>query len=140
MSVPENIWRFPTRKAIDSLAKRFDLPNTPDMQDWEWEVSDADRIDEFLSAYESGDLDEDEKFTLMETIIQSFEELETSLSKEPRWNNVLQLIEDNINLHIYTVWYWSDLENDNKDDQWRVTPFIKTILMRHKHKFAQQSN
>ena len=138
MSIPEHIWRFPTRKAIDSLAKRFNFPNTPEMQDWEWEVADADRIDEFISVYESGQLDDDEKFILMETIIQSFEELNSPLATEPRWGKILKLIEKNIQLHIYSVWYWSDLENDNKDEQWRVNPFIKSILMKYKDRFAQQ--
>ena len=136
MSIPEHLWRFPTRKAIDSLAKRFKLPNTIEMQDWEWEVADSDRIDEFISAYESGQLDDDEKFTLMEIIIQSFEELESSLSIEPRWWKILNIIENNIELHIYSVWYWSDLENDNEDDQWKVNPFIRSILIKYKDKFA----
>ena len=140
MSVPEHLWRFPTRKAIDSLAERFNLPNTPEMQDWEWEVADSERIDEFVIAYESGELDDDEKFTLMETIIQSFEELEASLSTEPRWNKVLNLIVNNIELHIYSVWYWSDLENENEDDQWRVTPYLRSILLKYKDKFAQQGH
>ena len=100
------------------------------MQDWEWEVADSDRIDEFISAYESGQLDDDEKFTLMEIIIQSFEEFESSLSIEPRWKKILNIIENNIELHIYSVWYWSDLENDNEDDQWKVNPFIRSILTR----------
>jgi hypothetical protein len=78
MSVPDHLRRYPTRKAIDSLAARFDLPYTPFMQDWEWEVADSDRIDEFVAGYHSGELNEDERFTLMETIIQSFEDL-------PRW-------------------------------------------------------
>jgi len=136
MSVPEHLWRFPTQKTIESLAKRFNLPNTPDMQDWEWEVADSDRIDEFISAYESGELNKDEKFTLMETIIQSFEELEIPLLREPRWKKVLNLLEDNIELHIYSIWYWSDLEFDNKDEQYRVSPFIRPILMKYKDKFT----
>ncbi|MCP5384447.1 MAG: hypothetical protein H6913_07510 [Altererythrobacter sp.] len=45
------------------------------MQDWEFEVADANRIDEFLSAYQSQELTDDERFTLMEMIIQSFEDL-----------------------------------------------------------------
>jgi hypothetical protein len=106
------------------------------MQDWEYEVADANRIDEFISVYESGELDDDEKFSLMETIIQSFEDLEISLSDEPRWQRVLNIIENNIELHRYTVWYWSMLENSNKFEQWRVTPFIESILIKHKEKFS----
>ncbi|MGD8883508.1 MAG: hypothetical protein PVI82_16535 [Desulfobacterales bacterium] len=136
MSVPEHLWRFPTTEARVSLAKRFGLPYSDQMQDWEYEVADANRIDEFISVYESGELDDDEKFSLMETIIQSFEDLEISLSDEPRWQRVLNLIENNIELHRYTVWYWSMLENSNKFEQWRVTPFIESILIKHKEKFS----
>jgi hypothetical protein len=70
--IPEHLWRSPTRAAINALALRFDLPNTQGMQDWEHEVADADRIHEFIAAYQSGQLDDDERFTLMELIIQSF--------------------------------------------------------------------
>jgi hypothetical protein len=140
MSVPEHIWRFPTRKAIDSLAERFNLPNTPEMQDWEWEVADPKRITEFVAAYESGELDDDEKFTLMETIIQSFADMEAPLSANEDWTHVLKIIENNINLHIYSVWYWSDLENANEDDQWCVTPSLRTILFKYKDNYAQQGH
>jgi hypothetical protein len=52
------------------------LESCPHMQDWEWEVADSERINEFPSAYESGELSDDERFTLMETILQSFEDLQ----------------------------------------------------------------
>lgn len=75
MTVPEHLWRFPTREAIASLAIRFDVPNEPHMQDWEWEVADPARIDEYLNAYHVGELTDDERFTLMETLIQAFDDL-----------------------------------------------------------------
>ncbi|BBB62899.1 hypothetical protein UNDKW_4626 [Undibacterium sp. KW1] len=65
----DHLYRFPTRAAIDALAIRFNLPNTKNMQDWEYEVADANRIDEFLVAYDSGELREDEKFTLMAMLV-----------------------------------------------------------------------
>lgn len=140
MSIPEHIWRFLTRRAIDSLAARFNFPNTPEMQDWEWEVADPKRIPEFVSVYESGELDDDEKFTLMETIIQSFADLEIPLSDNEYWKHVLEIIEKNIDLHIYSVWYWSDLETEteNEDEQWHVTPDLRSILFKYKGNYAQQ--
>jgi hypothetical protein len=77
MTVPEHLWRFPTEQAIASLAARFDLPNESYMQDWEWEVADPERIDEYITVYNSGELNDDERFTLMETIVQL-------TSQEPR--------------------------------------------------------
>lgn len=131
MDIPEYLWRFPTRAAIDSLAHRFDLPNTPDMQDWEYEVADPERINEFLDAYESGVLSDDERFTLMETIIQSFEEFKHSPTSHPKWARVLEILDTHIDLHIYTICYWSDLDCNNLDNSWRVTPYIRSILEKH---------
>ncbi len=129
--------RYPTRAAIDKLAARFGLPNEPRMQDWEWEVADAGRIDEFLTGYCSGELSEDECFTLMETLIESFEDLcsaGTTLESDPRWARLLALLDDQIALHIKTVWYWS-VEDSSLEDAWRVTPFMRTLLAKHRTRF-----
>jgi len=139
VSVPEHLWRFPTRKAIDSLAVRFGFPNTPQMQDWEWEVADPTRIGEFLSVYMSGELDDDERFTIMETLLQSFEESRFDLSSDPRWKTVLSELERHIDLHAYSVWYWSCLEDNEAEDWFRVTPHLREILNRHRTRLEAQS-
>ena len=77
-------------------------------------------------------LNDDERFTLMETIIQAFEDLPDSLDADCRWTEVLQLLDSNIDLHAYSVWYWSDLEDELGDESWRVTPFLRKIVQRHK--------
>jgi hypothetical protein len=110
------------------------------MQDWEWEVADAGRIDEFLAAYTSGELGEDERFTLMETILQSFEESELDLSSDARWNEVLTLLEAHIDLHAYSVWYWSCLESDDSQNWFRSTPYVRQILARHRLRLEVPSN
>jgi len=130
--IPKHLWRNPTRAAIDALALRFDLPNTPDMQDWEWEIADAGRIDAFMAAYQSGELDEDERFTLMETIIQSFEDLGDALPSDGRWPRVLDLLDANIRLHASTVWYWAVSDATSAEEQWSVTPSVRGILDKHR--------
>jgi hypothetical protein len=135
MSAPEHLWRFPTAAAIASLAKRFDLPNTPGMQDWEYEVADSARIDEFMAAYQRGELNDDERFTLMETILESFEQLPQPTGSDPRWHAALELLDTNIRLQICTVWYWSDVENENGEDSWKVAPFLRTLLAMHRPTF-----
>ena len=125
--------RHPTRAAIDGLAARFGLRNEQNMQNWEYEVSDPDRIEEFLGAYESGELTEDERFVLMETILQSFDESEYSLTGHPLWPRILTRIEENIAVHIHTVWYWADPGN-KLEDSWRVAPAMRALLKRHHHR------
>jgi len=130
--LPEHLWRHPTRAAIDALATRFGLPNGPNMQDWEWEVADSKRLDDFIGAYESGELNDDERFTLMETIIQSFEELGPLHEYDPRWQRILEILDQNIELHICTVWYWSRLDGETPDEQFLVTPSIRRVLANHR--------
>ncbi len=72
----------PKAHAINALAKRFDLPNEPSMQDWEYEVADAQRINEFLIAYTEKTTSEDEKFVLMEMLIESFSDSNRELTTD----------------------------------------------------------
>ena len=132
MSVPEHLWRFPTREAIESLSARFNLRNTPDMQDWEWEVADPARIDEFLAAYLGVDLSADERFTIMETILQSFEDSAVDLASDSRWETVLIQLESRLDLHAHSVWYRSCLDIEASRDCFRVTPYLREILHRHR--------
>lgn len=131
MTVPESLWRFPTLIAIKSLAKRLSVPFEPWMQDWEWDIADSARIDEYVSLYNSGDLSDDERFTLMETIIQAFEDLPLSLDVDVRWAETLAILDTNIDLHAYSVWYWSDLEDELGDEGWRVSPYLRRLVERH---------
>jgi hypothetical protein len=137
MSVPKHLWRFPTAAAIRTLAQRFGLRNDPGMQDWEWQVSDATRLDEFLRAYEEADLSDDERFVLMEIILQSFEDLGHTIVVDPRWHRTLELIDQNIDLHAHSVWYWSALESEDADDQWVVTPFLRRIVGKHRDRLER---
>ncbi len=139
MSVPAHLWRCPTGEAVHSLAARFGLPISPDMQDWEWEVADPDRIDEFLTAYSSGELTEDERFTIMETILQSFEESSRNLESDAGFRYVLSELERHINLHASTVWYWSRVDTHDPEGWFRITPHLREILARHRARLEQAS-
>lgn len=67
-----NYPKYVTREAIESLVNKLSLPKPgPFTQDWEYEVSDETRINEFLSSYENLSLNEEERFALMIVIIGS---------------------------------------------------------------------
>ena len=135
IDLPERLQRYPTRAAIDSLAARLGLRNEPNMQDWEWEVADPARLDEFISTYRDPELSEDERFTLMETIIQSCEDLGDGLSDDGRWGEVRALLEEHIDLHICSVWYWASLETDLVD-AWQVSPFMRGLVAKYRRRFV----
>jgi hypothetical protein len=133
--LPAHLQRHPTRAAVDRLAVRLGLPNEPGMQDWEWEVADAERLDEFFALYGDPELSEDDRFTLMETIIQSCENLGDALDEDRRWAEVRTLLEKNIDLHISSVWYWAALDT-TLDDAWRVSPFMRGLVDKHRRRFV----
>ncbi|WDQ15419.1 hypothetical protein [Rhodopirellula sp. P2] len=139
MPVPEHLWRFPTADAIANLAAILDVPNHPSMQDWEWEIADSSRIDEYLALYRSGGLTNDERFTLMETIIQAFDDLD-DLASDDRWPGILALLDQNIDLHAYSVWYWADLEDELGDEGWQVTQDLRKLVDAHVPRLAPQDD
>jgi hypothetical protein len=129
MTVPERYWRHPTRPAIDSLAKRFSLPNEPDMQDWEYEVADQARLDEFLQALEREDFTDDERFTLSETVMQCFEDLAQTgrqIDQNSEWKRFAALLRSRPRLHARTLWYWSAFDS-TLDDAWRISPLVRQL-------------
>lgn len=125
--------RYPQAHAIDSLALRFNLPNNPNMQDWEYEVADAERINEFLTVYLEKTTSEDEKFILMEILLQSFEESNRDLKLDYEWNRLLTCLENNLHIHAMTICYWAR-ESIPLYLCWEITPYIRKIRKRHQLK------
>ena len=123
-------FRCPTRAAIDSLAKQLDLPNEPHMQDWQWEVADPERLAAFLSAYENLQLNEDERFCLMEIIVQSFEDSDCEAGTSPEWLRIEKLLKENFQVHAYSVWYWACFGTALKN-AWRVAPAMRSLFQAH---------
>lgn len=140
MTVPEHLWRFPTAAAKAALAERFHLPNHPDMQDWEWEVADASCLDQYLAVYHSGELTDDERFLLMEMMLQAVEDDPQPLETSLHWQEILQLLDRHIDLHAYSVWYWSDLEEELGEETWRITPSLRQLVWRHRPRLDPASS
>jgi hypothetical protein len=108
------------------------------MQDWEWEVADPWRLDEFLAGYLSGELSADERFTIMATLLQCFESSGLDLERDPRWTRVALALDADIDLHAWTVWYWSCLERPDPAHGFRVTPYVRRIWERHRDRLERQ--
>ena len=126
--LPEHLQRWVTGQARKSLAVRLELPLDPYMQDWEWEVADPSRLDEFLNTYLLEALDDDERFALMEVIIQSIEDTESGeIELLPQWKFVEGLLKAAPVLHAKTVNYWSTLADRPLEDCFRVTGPMRRI-------------
>ena len=121
-------YRWTTTAARVSLARRFRLPYDDSMQDWEWEVADASRFGEFLEAYCSGSFDEDERFSLMEMLIQCVEDMDQpSIETTPQWRSVAALLTADHRLHASSVRYWSCLGDRALEDCFSVSGPMRDV-------------
>ena len=116
----------PSRAAIDALAERFGLPNNEWMQDWEYEVADPQRIDEFLGYAETGP-DADVASVLMMILLQSFEDLGEEVLHDPRWERVVKLLQEQYALHRSTLHYWS-MPDEEPGNWWQITPLVRSVI------------
>lgn len=121
--------KYVTQTAMKGLIQKIDLP-APDefSQDWEYEVSDAARVSEFLYAYENVELTTDEKFALMIIIISSFDDAILEGSAENNWSNLIRhhLLQDH-RIHKHTILYWAMLDEEDMSNVYAVTPFMREI-------------
>lgn len=121
--------RYTTKETIDSLCKKLNLPK-PHMysQDWEEEVADSQRIEEFITCYKNQITDENEKFTLMIIIINSCNDaLSDGILDKGCWEEVEHALIEDYEIHKETIGYWSTDEIENDEDCFAITPLIRKI-------------
>jgi hypothetical protein len=129
---PDYLIRYPTRAGRDALANRLSLKIDPFSQDWEWEIAEPARFEEWLAVYRSEPLSDDERFSLMEMLIQCVEDLARTcgspdeVEKLPQWQAVAALLRTSPRLHASSIAYWSVFDHDDTEQQFRVS-----VPMRH---------
>lgn len=114
----------PARKA---LAARFGLPYSDGMQDWEWEVADAHRFGDFLSAYVTVTLPDEQRASLMEMLIQCIEETGEPAEFESAWLAIEPHLVARAALHRPTIAYWASLDEAHADACFRVSPAMRRV-------------
>jgi hypothetical protein len=115
-----------TQAACQALAARFDLPYSVAMQDWEWEVADPDRFEEFLKAY-TPELPVDQRLALMEILLQCAEDSDSEAKLVTCWQRIKPLLAENFNLHAQTIEYWSCLKAEQPDEMWRISILMRQV-------------
>ncbi|MEE9336424.1 MAG: hypothetical protein V3U65_20240 [Granulosicoccaceae bacterium] len=115
-------------EAIKLLNKKLNLPATGDEQDWEIELADANRINEFISFYENESLDDDKLYALMALIVGSLEDLAcVHPIGEDVWEKISELLCSKYELHKPTIDYWSIVDNKCPDDLFKITKLMRSL-------------
>ncbi len=97
------------RKIADKLGFDFNLGS----QDWEYEVSYIRKIEDYIDLYNTFDITNDERKSLMEMIFDSLEDKMREVSKfdfEQYQNFIHDSLKENFMIHKGTLVYW--IESD----------------------------
>jgi hypothetical protein len=118
---------IPSTSAREALAARFGLEYSDRMQDWEWEVADVDRFGEFLDAYCSATLPDEQRASLMEMLIQCVEEMDEPSKFASSWSAIEPLLITRAGLHRPSIAYWAKLGEIDPVAKFRVSPAMRRV-------------
>ncbi|MGM9479651.1 hypothetical protein ACS5PN_00490 [Roseateles sp. NT4] len=116
---------LPSAAARQSLAQRFGLPCEDWMQDWEWQVASPDRFEDFLHAYCTADLSNDERVSLMEMLIRCVEDMHANATA---WGAIEPLLRARSDLHGASILYWANPQEEDEDNLWQVSRLMRRVL------------
>ena len=119
-------YRFSTTSARIQVAAKLGLHYDHLWQDWEIEVANSSKIDEYLNLYASLK-DEDEKFVLMQIIFQAINDLDELVEIACYWDKIHPMLVEEYLLHRFTIRYWASLENRSPVFEWPISPYLRTL-------------
>ena len=102
---------IPDENARRSLAAKLGMEYNVGMQDWEYEVSDSNRVAEYILEYDRSETTVKEKQSLMEIILDSMNdllEMGRTQDFERYFNNVKKSLMMNDKIHAGTLHYWTN--------------------------------
>jgi len=114
-------------KSIELLNRLLKLPASGFEQDWEIELSNSKRIDEFVELYQKcSDLSEADRKALMALIISSCDDaLNNGSFDEVLWQKIVLIITDEKELHRDLVTYWTS--GKNTDDSFMISCYLSKL-------------
>jgi hypothetical protein len=116
--------RHPTRAAIERLSAELGLAQIS--QDWELEAADPNRVFEFLNYYDTQQLNDDERFTLMSLIVASFDEV---LSGETMMQDqIVVRLNTRFDLLNSLIQYWAMPDCAETESGFNFTPIAREVM------------
>ncbi|OXB13290.1 hypothetical protein [Flavobacterium reichenbachii] len=119
-------FRCGTNDAMIAVAKKLDILYDNSMQDWSYIIANSNEIEKYFTLYKNI-LDEDEKFVLMEIMIQAIEDQDKEELFVKYLNEVKHLLQEDFHIHESTIFYWSCFDNENIEDCWKISPFMRVL-------------
>jgi hypothetical protein len=120
---------FLNKEILEKISKNLSLPYTGIEQDWDLEMANSKRINEFLNYYKQHALSQDEKFAIMSLILASYNDFleENNVEVDSRWKMIREILESDRSSFADLLNYWSSDGEIKKDNVFRITMLIREI-------------
>jgi|SRR5690606_3180240 len=117
------------KEIIEQLSKELLLPYTGTEQDWDIEMADSNRIDEFIKFYKDNNLCNDKKEAVMSLVLSSYDDLlnENNLEINDKWNEIKSILKSERIIFVDLIDYWSLNNEAEEGNLFRITPLMRTI-------------
>ena len=117
------------KEIIEQLSKELSLPFTGTEQDWDIEMANSNRVDEFIKFYKERYLCDDKKVATMSLILASYDDLlnESNLEIDARWGEIKLILESEKVIFTNLMNYWIQINEIEVDNLFRITSLLKKI-------------
>jgi hypothetical protein len=117
------------KNSIERLTAMLRLPATGAEQDWEMELADPSRVDEFVALFDRLELEAEDRKALMALVLGSANAfLEKEGEPPATWVTIANLLADERELHADTLSYWSRDDSDDPEEWFPLTPYVRAVL------------
>lgn len=117
------------KEILEQLSNELLLPFTGMEQDWDLEMSNYNRIDDFINYYKQNDLPDEKKLALMSLILASYDDFlnKNDLKYDDKWDEIKLELKSKKIIFDNLINYWSLSNETDRDDIFRITPLIREI-------------
>ena len=115
------------KEIIEQLSRKLSLPYMGFEQDWDVELADKNRIDEFISYYNENDLSAEMKYATMSILLASYDDFlnDKELDIDYRWYEIEIILKSEKGIFRDLIEHWAvDSEIENI---FRITTLIREI-------------
>ncbi|RFS17683.1 hypothetical protein [Emticicia sp. C21] len=113
--------------ALQVINTLFNLPAKGDEQDWDIELADKDRVEEFINAMHTNDFNSSEKYAVMGLILGSYDDyLRWEIDKDNRiWLNIINILEENREIYSNILNYWALWHHKQQEYLFNITFLVR---------------
>lgn len=117
------------KEAIGSISKKLGIQFLGYEQDWEIEMADSNRVEEFILFYKKATLSKNEKIVLFTLILASYDDYlsEKIIDEDELWYLIIEIMRFETETVKEVVDYWSLVGERHPENLFKITPLIKDL-------------